>query len=82
MRTTLTLDKDVAAMVERLRKTRRQSMKSLINEALRQGLKSMVAPSRHPAAFRTVPADLGRCLVGNVDDVAEVVAATEGESFR
>jgi hypothetical protein len=82
MRTTLTLDKDVAAMVERLRKSRRQSMKTLINEALREGLKSMVAPGRRGAAFKTAPADLGRCLVGNLDDVAEVIAATESESFR
>ena len=82
MRTTLTLDKDVAAMVERLRKSRRQSMKTLINEALREGLKSMVAPGRCRAAFETTPADLGRCLVGNLDDVAEVIAATESESFR
>jgi hypothetical protein len=82
MRTTLTLDKDVAAMVERLRKSKRQSMKTLINEALREGLKSMVGPARRRAPFKTTPADLGRCLVGNVDDVAEVIAAIEGESFR
>ena len=35
MRTTLTLDKDVAAVIERLRKTRDASMKEIINEALR-----------------------------------------------
>ena len=69
-------------MVERLRKSRRQSMKTLINEALREGLKSMIAPAMRGAAFKTAPADLGRCLVGNVDDVAEVIAATESESFR
>jgi len=42
----------------------------------------MVGPGRRRAAFKTTPADLGRCLVGNVDDVAEVIAAIEGESFR
>ena len=82
MRTTLTLDKDVAAMVERLRKSRRQSMKTLINEALREGLKSMAGPGKRRAAFKTTPADLGRCLVHDVDDVAEVIAAIEGEAFR
>ena len=82
MRATLTLDKDVAALVERLRKSRRQSMKTLINEALREGLKGMVTPGRRGAAFKTAPADLGRCLVDNVNDVAEVIAATESESFR
>jgi hypothetical protein len=81
MRTTLTLEKDVAAMIDRLRKTRRQSMKAIINEALREGLRS-IAPGRRLAVFRTDAVDLGRCLVGNVDDVAETVASAEGEAFR
>jgi hypothetical protein len=82
MRTTLTLDDDVAAIVERLRKTKRQSLKSVINEALREGLKHTAAPRPGPRAFRTRVVDLGRCLPGNVDDVAEVLAVAESESFR
>jgi len=34
MRTTLTLEDDVAAVLERLRKSRNVSMKDLINDAL------------------------------------------------
>ena len=34
MRTTLTLDRDVAAVIERLRKTRRQTLKGIVNEAV------------------------------------------------
>jgi hypothetical protein len=82
MRTTLTLDKDVAATVERLRRTRRQSLKTVINEALREGLKHTAAPPRRPAPFHTRAVDLGRCLPGNVDDVIEVLAIAEGERFR
>ena len=37
MRTTLTLDEDVAAILERLRKSRDTSLKDLVNEALRRG---------------------------------------------
>lgn len=44
MRTTLTLDDDVAAKIERLRKTRDQSLKDLVNDALREGLKHLAAP--------------------------------------
>ena len=33
MRTTLTLDKDVAAALERLRKARKASLKAVVNEA-------------------------------------------------
>ena len=82
MRTTLTLEDDVAAQIERLRKRRGESLKDLINEALREGLKQMAAPPRKHAPFRTKSVDLGRCLLGNVDNVAEVLAVAEGESFR
>jgi ribbon-helix-helix CopG family protein len=82
MRTTLTLDKDVAAVIERLRKSRRQSLKQVINEALREGLKHIAAPPRNRRAFHTDSVDLGRCLLGNVDNVAEVLAVAESESFK
>jgi adenine-specific DNA glycosylase len=82
MRTTLTLDKDVAAVLERLRKTRDESMKVLVNEALREGLKRMATPRRKQVSFRTGSVDLGRCLLPSVDNVAEVLAVAESESFR
>jgi hypothetical protein len=82
MRTTLTLDEDVAAMIERLRKARGWSLRDVVNRALREGLKHLGAPRRTRAAFRTGTADLGRCLLGNVDNVGEVLAVAEGESFR
>jgi hypothetical protein len=82
MRTTLTLEKDVAAMIERLRKSRDASLKAIVNEALREGLKRLDAPRRKQRRFRTASANLGRCLVGNVDNVAEALAVAEGESFR
>ena len=82
MRTTLTLDEDVAAVIERLRKSRDESLKSIINEALREGLKHLAAPRRHQVSYRTGSVDLGRCLLGSVDNVAEVLAVAEGESFR
>ncbi|PZO48008.1 MAG: DUF2191 domain-containing protein [Alphaproteobacteria bacterium] len=54
MRTTLTLEPDVAARIEKLRETRRQPFKDLVNEALRRGLDDMTAKTakRRPA-FRT-----------------------------
>ena len=82
MRTTLTLDKDVAAVIERLRKARDASLKDIVNEALREGLRHMSAPPRRQASFRTGSVDLGRCLLAGVDNVAEVLAVTESESFR
>lgn len=82
MRTTLTLDDDVAAQIERLRKSRNQGLKDLVNEALREGLKRLSAPPPKRARFRTRSVDLGRCLLGSIDDVAEALAVAEGERFR
>ena len=82
MRTTLTLDDDVAAMLERLRKSREQSLKELVNEALRHGLKQMSIRPERRELFRTRCVDLGDCRTGSIDNVAEALAIAEGDSFR
>jgi len=82
MRTTLTLDPDVAALLQRVRHTRGGSFKTVVNNALREGLRHMIAHPDTPVRYRTPTVDLGRCLVGRLDDVAEVLAAVEGERFR
>jgi hypothetical protein len=82
MRTTLTLEKDVAAALERVRKLRRVSLKKAVNEALRRGLDQWAAPPPARRPVRTKAVSLGRCLVGSVDNVSEALAAGEGESFR
>jgi hypothetical protein len=82
MRTTLTLDDDVAAALERLRKTSQASWKELVNQALREGLRQMRAGPRRREPFRTQGVSLGRPLIGSLDNVAEALAAGEGEAFR
>lgn len=82
MRTTLSLDDDVAALLNRVRQSRKTSLKVVVNEALRQGLRLMNAPARARVAYRTRPVSLGRCLVGSLDDVSEALALAEGEYFR
>ncbi|MGD9262702.1 MAG: CopG family transcriptional regulator [Desulfobacterales bacterium] len=82
MRTTLTIDDDVAAALERIRKTRKLSFKALVNDALRQGLKEMSRPPRKIKPYKTKPVSLGRCLVGSLDDISEALAIAEGENFR
>jgi Ribbon-helix-helix protein, copG family len=82
MRTTLTLDDDVAAVLERLRKTREMSLKDLVNEALRRGLKDMKTPAKRHAPFRTRSVDLGALRISSIDNIGEALARAEGESFR
>jgi hypothetical protein len=83
MRTTLTLDPDVAAALERWKEARGVSLKAAVNEAIRHGLRALEAPpeqAREPYRIRSWSA--ARLLMANVDDVAEVLAAAEGEAFR
>ena len=82
MRTTLSLDSDVAARIREVHAKRGGSFKAVVNEALRLGLARLDAPPTPKRRFRTDSVDLGRCLVGSLDDVAETLSMAEGEQFR
>jgi hypothetical protein len=83
MRTTLTLDDDVAALLRRVMASQKASLKAVINEALREGLRRIGERQRRSGRPHRTPAvSLGRCLVGNVDAVAEVLAVAEGDAHR
>lgn len=81
MRTTLTLDDDVAAMLEQVRGTRGWSLKQVVNDALRLGLGELSAPPTQGPRYTMSSSDLGRCLIGDVEDIAEALAAAEGEDY-
>lgn len=82
MRTTLTLDDDVAAAVERLRTDRDATFKDIVNDALRAGVRDLESEGTAAVAERTVPVDLGQPYLPNVDNVAEALAYAEGEDFK
>lgn len=82
VRTTLTLDDDVAALLKRVRAERALGVKDAINQGLRHGLGRMIAPATSRPAYRTPSVDAGQLLIGDLDDVAEVLAVAEGEAFR
>ena len=82
MRTTLTLDDDVAAALEQLRRSRDASLKELINEGLRRGLKELSSRPKRRESFRTRAVELGRARMGSIDNVAEALAVAESESFK
>ena len=82
MRTTLTLDDDVAAALERLRKSRDASLKQLVNEALRRGLEEMRGRPKRREPMQTRSVALGRVRVSSIDDIGEALAIAEGETFK
>jgi hypothetical protein len=82
MRTTLTLDEDVAAILERLRKSRDASLKDLVNEALRRGLKDMTSRTERRKPLQTRSVALGRLRVASLNNIGEALAVAEGKAYK
>ena len=82
MRTTLTLEDDVAAMLVRLQKEEKKGFKQLVNEVLRLGLMQRERPPAPHQRYSTPEMSPGPCLYPDLDNTAEVLAAAEGEDFR
>lgn len=77
MRTTLTLDDDVAVKLKAAAKDR--PFKAVVNEALRAGLAAMERGAPRRRRHRTRGFNLGPSLVGSLDNVEEVLSRAEGE---
>lgn len=82
MRTTLTLDDDVAALLRRALTRRKAPLKKVVNDALREGLPRLLGPRLARKTHHTRPLKVGRCLIGNMDDIADVLAIGEGEGYK
>jgi hypothetical protein len=82
MRTTLTLEKDVAVALERLQQKRDSTFKDVVNEALRQGIKAMNAPGKSRKPFRTRGMDLGRPLFTTPQELKKLIADMDDEYDR
>ena len=78
----MTLEDDVAAALERLRRTRNASLKDLINEALRRGLKDMSDRTKRRERLRTRAVALGQLRIAGVDNIGEALAVAEGEAHK
>jgi Ribbon-helix-helix protein, copG family len=82
MRTTLTLDDDVAVALERLRRAGNASLKDLVNDALRRGLSDLTTRPKQREPFQTQSVSLGRLRLPSIDNISESLAVAEGESFK
>jgi len=82
MRITITLHHDLAEFLRRLAQARRMKLSEVANLALREGLNHLSAPKKRRTSFRTRSVNLGSCRIGNIDNVTQVLAVAEGESFK
>lgn len=82
MRTTLTIDDDVAVTLERMRRSRNGSLKDLVNEALRRGLRDMTDRPKPRTPFRTQSVTLGPPRIAGIDNIGEALALAESEAFK
>jgi hypothetical protein len=76
MRTTVTLDPDVEALVKKLMARRHLSFKEALNQAIRAGL----APDQPREPFRTPTFSMGEPLV-DIDRALRLVAELEDQEL-
>jgi hypothetical protein len=82
MRTTLTLDDDVAARLRTAVKRQGRPFRAVVNDALRAGLARIDerTPPRKP--HHTTGFNLGSSLVGSLDNVDDILQRVDGERRR
>jgi hypothetical protein len=78
VRTTLTLDEDVAALLNKEARKSGEPFKQVVNRYLRLGLTAPKRPARKP--FKVTPINLG--LPRDFDKVEELLEYLEGPDYR
>ncbi len=81
MRTTLSIDDDVLEKAKSAAAKTRLPFRTVINEALRAGLKTMATPP-DAVPYQTKPHKLGLKVGKNLDNIQELLAQIEGEDSR
>jgi hypothetical protein len=82
MRTTLTLDEDVAAKLRAESRRAGRPFREIVNETLRRGLASRRVASQRQS-FKITARDLGDLKPRlSLDNVAELVEHVEGSLYR
>lgn len=82
MRTTLTLDEDVAVKLKTEARRAGRPFREVVNETLRRGLLSRL-PMAKPSAFKVKARDVGNLKPGlSLDNVAELIEQVEGPLHR
>ncbi|HLI32799.1 MAG TPA: hypothetical protein VKU89_08690 [Solirubrobacteraceae bacterium] len=82
MRTTLTIDEDLRVAIERRRRALGHTFKQEVNDLLRAGLLHLEGEHDEDRQVRIEPLAVGRPLLRSFDDIAAVIALSEGEGHR
>ena len=82
MRTTLTLDEDVAAKLRAEARRSGRSFRDVVNDAIRRGLASRQV-ARAAGPFKVTARDLGPLRPGlDLDNIADLLERVEGPLHR
>jgi len=81
IRTTITLDDDVATMLRAIHEKEKKTFKQVVNEVLRLGIMEKQPDSEKLAHYETPLLQTGPCLYPNLDSVADILAAAEKEDY-
>ena len=80
MKKTLVIEDDIADELNRLRKERNQSLKSLVNETLRLGLARMNSSPKSKKPFETNTVS-SVCRI-DITSIPKALAEAEGEAYK
>ncbi len=81
MRTTLILEDDVLDKVKEIASKHQSPIKSVINDALRIGLKSLETPHKKQP-YHTTPVKMGQKNGTNLNNIQVLLSQIEGEDQR
>lgn len=83
MRTTLSLDDDIAAQLRRIQVESGRKWKDVVNDLVRLGLREYTSERRRPATVRrTESVRLGVPFFDDISNVHETLTLADGESRR
>jgi hypothetical protein len=83
VRTTLTLDEDVAGRLKAEMRRSGKPLKEVVNECLRQALSSRSAGRQRQPPFEIQARDLGALRPGlSLDNIGDLLEAAEGPTHR
>lgn len=81
MRTTISIDDDVMERARAVSDKLGAPFKTIINEALRNGLDQVEQPANQ-RSYKTKPHKMGLLDGRNIDNIQELLAQIEGEDHR